>query len=305
MKCPKCNYLGFDTGERCRNCGYDFSLSTMTAEPAGEVRLHLSMESPSDPLAAMPLDTIVAAPPAPASAAAAATTPQPGALRAVPSLPLFHPADDDRPLVTLPTAPRPPLAVRRTPDRPRRSSPKPVRREPAVAAPLRPLDPPLRFAEDVAAPVHESPSAARARGETAVASGAARRLAAALIDHALLLAVDGTVFYFTLKMAGLTLADWQLLPPVPLAAFLGLLKLAYFSAFTIVGGQTIGKMAVRIRVVGDDGSALDPSRAIQRTLVGAVSLLVAGAGLVPIVVSSDRRGLHDRLARTRVVRELV
>jgi len=92
---------------------------------------------------------------------------------------------------------------------------------------------------------------------------------------------------------------------VPLAAFLGLLKLAYFSAFTIVGGQTIGKMAVRIRVVGDDGSALDPSRAIQRTLVGAVSLLVAGAGLVPIVVSSDRRGLHDRLARTRVVRELV
>ena len=28
MKCPKCAYLGFDTGERCRNCGYDFSLMT-------------------------------------------------------------------------------------------------------------------------------------------------------------------------------------------------------------------------------------------------------------------------------------
>ncbi len=26
MKCPKCGYLGFDSGERCRNCGYDFSL---------------------------------------------------------------------------------------------------------------------------------------------------------------------------------------------------------------------------------------------------------------------------------------
>ena len=26
MKCPKCHYLGFDTGDRCRNCGYDFSL---------------------------------------------------------------------------------------------------------------------------------------------------------------------------------------------------------------------------------------------------------------------------------------
>ena len=26
MKCPKCGYLGFDDVERCRNCGYDFSL---------------------------------------------------------------------------------------------------------------------------------------------------------------------------------------------------------------------------------------------------------------------------------------
>ena len=22
MKCPKCSYLGFETGDRCRNCGY-------------------------------------------------------------------------------------------------------------------------------------------------------------------------------------------------------------------------------------------------------------------------------------------
>ena len=27
MKCPKCGYLGFEHVERCRNCGYDFSLS--------------------------------------------------------------------------------------------------------------------------------------------------------------------------------------------------------------------------------------------------------------------------------------
>src|SRR5687768_5045141 len=26
MKCPKCDYLGFETGDRCKNCGYDFSL---------------------------------------------------------------------------------------------------------------------------------------------------------------------------------------------------------------------------------------------------------------------------------------
>ena len=28
MKCPKCSYLGFETSDRCRNCGYDFSLVT-------------------------------------------------------------------------------------------------------------------------------------------------------------------------------------------------------------------------------------------------------------------------------------
>ena len=27
MKCPKCQYITFDQGDRCRNCGYDFSLT--------------------------------------------------------------------------------------------------------------------------------------------------------------------------------------------------------------------------------------------------------------------------------------
>jgi hypothetical protein len=34
MKCAKCGYLGFETGERCRNCGFDFSLLAET-QPAG------------------------------------------------------------------------------------------------------------------------------------------------------------------------------------------------------------------------------------------------------------------------------
>src|SRR5262245_53754810 len=34
MKCPKCNYLGFETGDRCKNCGYDFSLLTLADAPA-------------------------------------------------------------------------------------------------------------------------------------------------------------------------------------------------------------------------------------------------------------------------------
>ncbi len=31
MKCPKCGYIGFEQTDRCRNCGYDFSLATEVA----------------------------------------------------------------------------------------------------------------------------------------------------------------------------------------------------------------------------------------------------------------------------------
>ncbi len=324
MKCPKCSYLGFETGDRCRNCGYDFSLLSAAGAPDIDVPLRSPepfatgspgwadelghslpgraatlRQTPSDPLAAMPLDTIAAAatPRAPSDVAAAGGQRRAGLGAVAPSLPLFQPAGaEDEPLIKVPASPRPPLAVRRTPDRPRRSAPKPVRRYVDAA--------PLHFADEPRAgpSAHEQPRASdRAAAAPVVASGATRRLAAACIDHGILLAVDAIVVYFTIKMAALTLTDWRLLPPVPLAAFLVMLKLAYFFTFTLVGGQTIGKMAMRIRVIADDGSPLEPGRAIQRTFVGAVSLLAVGAGLVHLLIASDRRGLHDRMAGTRVV----
>src|SRR6185295_11496672 len=70
------------------------------------------------------------------------------------------------------------------------------------------------------------------------------RAIAALVDHLILLGIDIGVVYFTVRMAGLSMDEWRLLPLAPLVTFLGLLKVAYFYAFTAVGGQTIGKMAV-------------------------------------------------------------
>ncbi len=35
MKCPKCGYLGFERVDRCRNCGYDFSLSRTDRHAVG------------------------------------------------------------------------------------------------------------------------------------------------------------------------------------------------------------------------------------------------------------------------------
>jgi uncharacterized RDD family membrane protein YckC len=268
MKCPKCDYLGFETGDRCKNCGYDFSLMS-AAVPDLDLRLHDD-----------------------AANASPATDP---------ALPLFATGDlpDDEPLIRLPAAPRAPLSVRRTPDTPRlRALSRPPRQTP---------EPTFEFQEDetpaqvAAPPAGDAPNVRTARAARAAADSALLpRVTAALIDHAILLAIDVTVLYFTLKMAALTLADWRDVPLLPLLAFLALVKLSYFSMFTAAGGQTIGKMGSGIRVVTEDGARVDIMQAVRRSLAGIVSCVTFGLAFVPALLG-DGRALHDRFARTRVV----
>jgi uncharacterized RDD family membrane protein YckC len=314
MKCPKCAYLGFDTGTRCRHCGYDFSLIA-TEEPAAELSLRLDSGDPSPAwldtldrgLVASATATAVATPRAAAPAASPPTAPPaaleleptlpPPSFRGEPALPLFSAsATDDEPLIKVPSAPRAPLAVRRTPEAARlRAIPKPVERVP---------EPRLDFADEPPAPVVPAPAGGRydrAVPDHLETSRPARRLIAAAIDHAILLVIDVVVLYLTLRIASLTMDDWRALPILPMATFLGLLKLSYFTAFTCVGGQTIGKMAAGIRVIGEDDRPLDAAHAVHRALAGALSFLILGAGFAPALFGADRRALHDRLAHTRVV----
>ncbi len=48
MKCPKCGYLGFEEVDRCRNCGYEFSLAQSV--PLSELSLHDRRATEVDPL---------------------------------------------------------------------------------------------------------------------------------------------------------------------------------------------------------------------------------------------------------------
>jgi uncharacterized RDD family membrane protein YckC len=323
MKCPKCSYLGFETGDRCRNCGYDFSLLAARPEPPDPDlnvdvpdkmpadadrlwmdRLHSVVEQVAE-AHEMP-DRVLETEPEPAVAGRSSTVAiePPIAPGAEAAYPLFAPRaeDDDEPLIKLPAAPRAPLSVRRTPEQPRlRPAGRPGQLD----------DPPLslEFADESSS----SPKPLRASVEAMESldtgervgtgdevSGLVRRMAAGLTDHVILFSIDLIVLYSTLRMAGLTMSDWQLLPQVPMLGFLLLLKLSYFGAFTAACGQTIGKMAAHIRVVSDD-VPLDPARAIRRTAVSAVSLLAFGAGFIPALVDPEHRALHDRVARTRVV----
>ncbi len=301
MKCPKCDYLGFETGDRCKNCGYDFSL---LAAPEAELA-DLSLTSPERDDAPIG-DLWLAHSNSGQDSESQDTLPSVGSFR------LFSPSGDDEPLIRTPSEPRAPLSVRRSSELSRSRN---AVRTPAIETGLT-----LEFAEEAPAeivpptrsdlvmpirpemtpkpPVRATLSAA---SSSDTAAGLGRRALAALIDHAILFGIDVLVFFSTLRMTALTTEEWRSLPLLPFLAFLLFMKLAYFSAFTAMGGQTIGKMAARIRVVADDQLMMDPARAIKRTLTGVVSLASLGLGLIPALIAPDRRAFHDRVAHTHVV----
>ena len=279
MKCPKCQYISFGNGSRCRNCGYEFSL---TGEAAPVDLPIASDNAPMGPMADLPLS-------------AAAST-------ARGELPLFSGGGlrDDVPLISAPAVPRAPLAVRRAAPAPPKAQPgrADVDREPELQ-----LEPAAVAAPQRAAPVQ--PPAGAAAIESGQVAPAASRVLAAAIDLVIVGAIDAIVLYLTLRLAGVTFAESSVLPKVPLIAFLLLLNGGYFVLFTAAGGQTIGKMAFAIRVVPqqpDAGSRVSFSTAVVRAVAYAISLLPAGLGLVPILFSQDGRALHDRLSDTRVVK---
>jgi uncharacterized RDD family membrane protein YckC len=205
-------------------------------------------------------------------------------------LPLFG---DEAPLVSGSARPRTPLGVRRaTPEVPRA---KPRATKTSSTAETLFEKPPVAIERAVAPSKSDGAS-----GETLAAPWS--RILAALVDVALLSALDASILYFTLRLLGLAAVQIFELPLLPLVAFFLLLNAGYFIAFTTVGGQSIGKMALGIKVISQEEDAVPIGRATLRTLAYFVSALPLGAGFLPGVISADRLALHDRLAHTRVVR---
>jgi uncharacterized RDD family membrane protein YckC len=322
MKCPKCGYLGFERVDRCRNCHYDFSLTSSIPEPDFTIRRETETASPLEELSLIAaasewpagrpkpdvridLDRVFGAPEpqpehaaAPLKSLAALAVLEPAGPRE--DLPLFGPPiPDDEPLITRASPPRPPLAVRRaTPEVHR------LRTEPPLRTSS--LDLPLDVAERSPSPVVLP--AARATTEPWTDEAEIRdasvgaRLLAVMVDLLILAIVDAVVVYFTMQLCYLTIADLGMLPKGPLVAFLLVQNGGYLVAFT-AGGQTLGKMVAGIRVVQSDSDAsLDLGRAFLRTLMWGVLAVPAGLGFLTALFSRDHRGLHDRFAGTRVVR---
>jgi len=297
MKCPKCGYIGFEAADRCRNCGYDFSFA-VEAVPLPE--MPLTKREEASPLIDLPLGhrAVEGSAAAEKEGGESPADPVPGAVGSSGrDLPLFAPGDqrdDDRPLIAPSVTPRPPLAVRRTTPPATRQRPRTPRvypplgglkLEPLPGAPEQPL----------------GPQTLRADAVPAAAVG--RRVAAAAIDLLILGGLDAGVLYFTLRLCRLAAFEVLILPPAPLLVFFLILNGGYLLAFTTAGGQTIGKMALGIKVVAADAGPPTLAQAAVRTIGSVIGVVPAGLGFVPFLLAPGRRALHDRLAGTWVVNE--
>lgn len=130
------------------------------------------------------------------------------------------------------------------------------------------------------------------------AVGVGRRAVAIIIDSILL----GIVGYLIASVTGGTTEQGFNLQGAP--AFLWLLvALAYYIVMEKTSGATLGKMAMKLRVVKQGGGALDWQASVVRNVLriidGMFFYLVAA---IVVWVSKGKQRLGDMAAKTIVVR---
>ncbi len=132
------------------------------------------------------------------------------------------------------------------------------------------------------------------------------RVTAFIIDQ-LFLIVVGIIFFFVNGTqqavsavdlwAGFGVIDiwWDVIVPLAIEA-------VYFTVAIGVWGRTIGKAAMRVKVVRTDGSRVSIGRAFGRYLAYLLNWLTFGIGFLVIALNPLKRGLHDLIVDTQVVK---
>lgn len=83
--------------------------------------------------------------------------------------------------------------------------------------------------------------------------------------------------------------------------FYGGIHPLYYILMHAMGGQTLGKMAFRIKVVTIDGQDITMGQSILRWVGYLVCDVTLGIGYLFIPFTQLRQGLHDKIAQTKVM----
>jgi uncharacterized RDD family membrane protein YckC len=128
--------------------------------------------------------------------------------------------------------------------------------------------------------------------------GAGERLIAYLVDGLIVGAVNVVLVIVMLAL----LITAPVLIVLPVAAIISV-SLAYFPYFWQVHGQTPGMRMFQLYVVRDrDGGPITAGQAILRLVGYWVDGLVFYLGFIWILIDSRKRGWHDLIAGTVVVK---
>lgn len=149
----------------------------------------------------------------------------------------------------------------------------------------------------------QKPNAVRVVAESA---GVLKRLAAALYDSLLIMALS--LAYSAIVLAVNTFLLGEALAPgekanMGLLGFIGWVAIwvGFYIVFWQRFGQTLGMKAWRLKLTNADGYKPNIAQCLLRCFLGGLSLAFFGLGYFWLWLDPERLTLHDRFSGTRVL----
>jgi uncharacterized RDD family membrane protein YckC len=181
-------------------------------------------------------------------------------------------------------------------DEARASPQKPAGREPTAE--------PFRDSAEQALP---PPSSGQAAARLVWVGGFWLRLLAGLIDVVAVTGVMGVMVMLSwlLRSGPEGALDFFVQNPkalLILAVMFLLLMGTYLTLFTRFGGQTLGQMLVGLQVIHESGRPLTTGQALRRLVGIAFAALPGMAGFLWVGFDLQRRGWHDYIGQSLVIR---
>lgn len=128
------------------------------------------------------------------------------------------------------------------------------------------------------------------------------RLASMIYELLLVVAVLFIASFLFLRLTGNAQGGWK---QIVFQIYLIGVLFAYFSAFWLRSGQTLAMKTWRIKLVNLDGKLIPLKQAGLRFILALLGVSFFGVSIIWAWFDRDGQFLHDRLAKTRLIRVVV